>query len=47
MFVNAYNNIPNKTKIQFHNKYYREYVIEPVEQYHIEKNIEADDENLL
>ena len=22
-FIDAYNNIPNKTKIQFHNKYYR------------------------
>ena len=24
-FIDAYNNIPNKTRIQFHNKYYREY----------------------
>ena len=46
-FIEAYNNIPNKTSIQFHNKYYREYVMEPVEKYYIEKNIDADDENLL
>ena len=43
-FIEAYNNIPNKTSIQFHNKYYREYVMEPVEKYYIEKNIDADDE---
>ena len=30
-FTDAYNNIPNKTRIQFNNKYYREYVMEPVE----------------
>ena len=36
-FIDAYNNIPNKTRIQFHNKYYREYVMEPVERYYIEK----------
>ena len=35
-FIDAYNNIPNKTSIQFHNKYYREYVMEPVEKYYIE-----------
>ena len=46
-FIDAYNNIPNKTRIQFHNKYYREYVIEPVEQYYIEKNILADDEKSI
>ena len=34
-FIDAYNNIPNKTRIQFHNKYYREYVMEPVEQCYI------------
>ncbi len=43
-FIDAYNNIPNKTSIQFHNKYYREYVMEPIERYYIEKNIDADDE---
>ena len=43
-FIEAYNNIPNKTSIQFHNRYYREYVMEPVEKYYIEKNIDADDE---
>ena len=46
-FIDAYNNIPNKTSIQFHNKYYREYVMEPVEKYYIEKNIDADDEKSL
>ena len=46
-FIDAYNNIPNKTKIQFHNKYYREYVMEPVERYYIEKNVEADDEKSI
>ena len=43
-FIDAYNSIPNKTRIQFHNKYYREYVMEHVERYHNEKNIDADDE---
>ena len=43
-FIDAYNNIPNKTSIQFHNRYYREYVMKPVEKYYIEKNIDADDE---
>ena len=43
----AYNNILNKTKIQFHNRYYREYVMEPVERYYIEKNIDADDEKSI
>ena len=46
-FIDAYNNIPNKTKIQFHNKYYRQYVMEPVEQYYLEKNIDADDEKSI
>ena len=46
-FIDAYNNIPNKTRIQFHNKYYREYVMEPVEQYYIEKNVLADDEKSI
>ena len=46
-FIDAYNNIPNKTSIQFHNKYYREYVMEPVEKYYIEKNIDADDEKSI
>ena len=46
-FIDAYNNIPNKTRIQFHNRYYREYVMEPVEQYHIEKNVLADDEKSI
>ena len=36
-FIDAYNNISNKTSIQFHNKYYREYVMQPIEQYYIEK----------
>ena len=46
-FIDAYNNIPNKTKIQFHNKYYREYVMEPVEKYYEEKDIDADDEKSI
>ena len=46
-FIEAYNNIPNKTSIQFHNRYYREYVMEPVERYYIEKNIDADDEKSI
>ena len=46
-FIDAYNNIINKTRIQFHNKYYREYVMEPVERYYIEKNIDADDEKSI
>ena len=46
-FIDAYNNIPNKTKIQFHNKYYRQYVMQPVEKYYIEKNIDADDEKSI
>ena len=46
-FIDAYNNIPNKTRIQFHNKYYREYVMEPVEQYHIEKMFWLMMKNLL
>ena len=46
-FIDAYNNIPNKTSIQFHNKYHREYVMEPVEKYYEEKNIDADDETSI
>ena len=46
-FIEAYNNIPNKTKIQFHNKYYREYVMEPIEKYYLEKDDEADDETSI
>ena len=46
-FIDAYNNIPNKIRIQFHNKYYREYVMEPVERYYIEKDNEADDEKSI
>ena len=46
-FIDGYNKIANKTKIQFHNKYYREYVMEPVERYYIEKNIDADDEKSI
>ena len=46
-FIDAYNNIPNKTRIQFHNKYYREYVMEPVEQYYIEKMFWLMMKNLL
>ena len=46
-FINAYNNIPNKTSIQFHNKYYREYVMGPVERYYKEKDDEADDEKSI
>ena len=46
-FIDAYNNIPNKTSIQFHNKYYREYVMEPVEKYYIERNIDTDDEKSI
>ena len=46
-FIDGYNNIPNKTKIQFHNKYYRQYVMEPVERYYKEKDDEADDEKSI
>ena len=46
-FIDAYNNIPNKTNIQFHNRYYREYVMEPVEKYYEEKDIDADDEKSI
>ena len=46
-FIDAYNNIPNKTKIQFPNKYYRQYVMEPVEKFYIEKDIDADDEKSI
>ena len=46
-FIDAYNNIPNKTSIQFNNKYYREYVMEPVEKYYEEKDIDADDEKSI
>ena len=46
-FIDAYNNIPNKTKIQFHNKHYRQYVMEPVERYYKEKDDEADDEKSI
>ena len=46
-FIEAYNNITNRTKIQFHNKYYREYVMEPVQKYYNDKNIEADDEKSI
>ena len=46
-FIDAYNNIPNKTSIQFHNKFYREYVMEPVEKYYEEKDIDADDEKSI
>ena len=46
-FIDGYNNIPNKTKIQFYNRYYREYVMEPVEKYYKEKDIEADDEKSI
>ena len=46
-FIDGYNNIPNKTRIQFHNRYYREYVMEPVERYYIEKKIDADDEKSI
>ena len=46
-FIDAYDNIPNKTSIQFHNKYYREYVMEPVEKYYEEKDIDADDEKSI
>ena len=46
-FIDAYNNIPNKISIQFHNRYYREYVMEPVEKYYEEKNIDADDEKSI
>ena len=46
-FIDAYNNIPNKTRIQLHNKYYREFVMEPVEQYYIEKMFWLMMKNLL
>ena len=46
-FIDAYNKIANKTKIQFPNKYYRQYVMEPVEKFYIEKNIDADDEKSI
>ena len=46
-FIEAYNTIPNKTKIKFHNKFYQEYVMEPVEKHYNEKGIEADDEKSI
>ena len=46
-FIDAYNNIPNKTSIQFPNKYYKQYVMEPVEKYYEEKDIDADDEKSI
>ena len=46
-FIDAYNKIANKTKIQFPNKYYRQYVMEPIEKFYIEKNIDADDEKSI
>ena len=46
-FIDAYNNIPNKTSIQFHNKYYKQYVMEPVEKYYEEKDIDADDKKSI
>ena len=46
-FIDAYNNILNKSKIQFHNKYYKQYVMEPVEKYYFEKNVLADDEKSI
>ena len=46
-FIDAYNNIPNKTSIQFHNRYYREYVMEPVKKCYEEKDIGADDEKSI
>ena len=46
-FIDAYNNIPNNTRIQFHNKYYREYVMESVEQYYIEEMFWLMMKNLL
>ena len=46
-FIDANNNIPNKTSIQFRNKYYREYVMEPVERYYKEKDDEVDDEKFI
>ena len=46
-FIDAYNNIPNKTSIQFHNNKYREYVMEPVEKYYIEKLLKQMTKNLL
>ena len=38
-FIDVYNSIPNKIKIRFHNKFYRQYVMEPVDQYYIEKTL--------
>ena len=46
-FIDAYNNIANKTSIQFHNKYYREYVMEPVERYYKKKMMKRMMKNLL
>ena len=46
-FIDSYNNIPNKTSIQFHNNKYREYVMEPVEKYYIEKILKQMMKNLL
>ena len=46
-FIDGYNNIPNKTRIQFHNRYYREYVMEPVERCYVEKNVDADDKKSI
>ena len=46
-FIDAYNNIPNKTSIQFHNNKYREYVMETVEKYYIKKILKQMMKNLL
>ena len=46
-FIDAYNNIPNKTSIQFSNKYYKQYVMEPVEKCYEEKDDYADDEKSI
>ena len=46
-FIDAYNNILNKSKLQFHNRYYKQYIMEPVEKYYFEKNVLADDEESI
>ena len=46
-FIDAYNNIPNKTSIEFHNKYYRDYVMEPVKKCYEKKILMQMMKNLL
>ena len=40
-FIDGYNKISNKTSIKFHNKHYREFVMNPIEDYYY--NEQTDD----